>query len=716
MIKRESRRLKIGIDVGGTFTHAVAVDIVTMALVGKAVVPTTHAAKEGVARGVVESMQKLLETAAIRPEEILLIAHSTTQATNALLEGDVAKVGIVAMGQGAQGLRAKSEANVQDIELAKGKFLRTAFRYVDLSEGFDDERIRVALQELREESAEVIVASESFGVDDPTREQRVVALANEMGLPATAGSELSQLYGLRIRTRTAVINASMLPKMLETAHQTEQAVRASGIRAPLMVMRSDGGIMDIEAMRRRPILTMLSGPAAGVAAALMYERISDGIFIEVGGTSTDISMIQNGRPIVTFGQVGGHRVYLRTLDVRTVGVAGGSMPRVKKSRLIEVGPRSAHIAGLRYEAFTENIGSVRPTTIRPRPGDPDDYLALAINDETKPTVTLTPTGAANVLNLATGYGKGIEASIRISFEAVAAWLHLKVDALARQLLEIATRKINAVVQEMLAEHKMKEVVLVGGGGGAEAIVPFAAQRLKLEFRIAKNPEVISAIGVALGIIQDTVERMLIDPAEQDLLALRREAFESVQRMGADAGTIEVFIEVDRQSRRVRATAQGTPELRTHALGGKLPTTSEFKAIAARSMRVDLGRINDAIDLGWMQIFQAEQERKRLFGLFTTIRTPVRVLDREGIIRLQLADARIDRVAAGELESKLRKVIEQLTTYGDAGALLPEVFLITSGKIIDLTGLVQASQMLSVGRVETQMLAPKDEVVVISCRK
>ena len=102
-------KVRIGIDVGGTFTDAVAINNDTYELIGTVKVPTTHTAKEGVAAGIVEVLHKVMEENGIRPEDVTFIAHGTTQATNALLEGDVANVGIVTMGSGLQGAKSRSD-------------------------------------------------------------------------------------------------------------------------------------------------------------------------------------------------------------------------------------------------------------------------------------------------------------------------------------------------------------------------------------------------------------------------------------------------------------------------------------------------------------------------------------------------------------------------------------------------------------------------------
>ncbi|MDQ2857464.1 MAG: hydantoinase/oxoprolinase, partial [Candidatus Eremiobacteraeota bacterium] len=257
--------LRVGIDVGGTFTDVVVVDAATRSIVARVKVPTTHDAPEGVAAGIVTGLSRALESPGVDPARIAFIAHSTTQATNALLEGDVAKVGIVGL-HGRFPWLERSQLRVPPLRLAENAIFAPRIAFARAN---DADAVVRAVDALLAGGAQAIVASEAFGVDRPGGERRVVSLARARGVAATAGHEVATTYGLRTRTRTAALNAAILPRMVRTSQMTADAVARAGIGVPLMIMRSDGGVMDVAEVARRPILTMLSGPAAGIAGAVL---------------------------------------------------------------------------------------------------------------------------------------------------------------------------------------------------------------------------------------------------------------------------------------------------------------------------------------------------------------------------------------------------------------------------------------------------------------
>lgn len=709
-------KVRIGIDVGGTFTDAVALNNETFELVGSVKIPTTHTSELGVAGGIVDSLHKLMEECEIAPEDVTFIAHGTTQATNALLEGDVASVGILTFGSGLEGKKARSDSRMGNIALAPGKHLPTSNEFVNTASAADSLHAvtSTAVEQLAKSGAAAIVAAEAFSVDDDRNEALGVTLAEEQGLPATATNDVSKLYGLKVRTRTAVVNASIMPKMLETADSTESAIKDAEIQAPLMVMRCDGGVMTVDEVRRRPILTILSGPAAGVAGALMYERLSDGLFFEVGGTSTDISCVKDGQVVVKYAEVGGHKTYLNSLDVRTVGIGGGSMIQLEGGVPVAVGPRSAHIAGLEYEVYHAPIENPELDTVSPVAGDAD-YAVVRGKDGSICALTLS--GAANIVGdtPSEDYAAGDVSAAVKAWEPLAAKMGCSVSEAAQRVLDLACEKNAKVARALIKDYSMnpETTVLVGGGGGASTVVPSLGRYLKMKNKLSRNAPVISPIGVALALVRDTVERTIIDPTQADIVAVRNEAEANAVRLGADPATVEVTVEVDPQRNLVCATATGATELRSKDRNQDPLSPQELGAVCAESMGQSPEVTKQVAKTSGLNVFRAEVKQKRFFGLLGSKRVhPVRVVDDFGVVRLQRSDAEVATATVGNWKDVAARVMEAHTIYDDGGATLPNVQLLCGQRLVDLSGMQDVSQAVSIGEMEIQRFDDAEPVALL----
>lgn len=713
-----ARKIRIGIDVGGTFTDAIALDNDTYEIIGKKKVHTTHTAKEGVTRGVIDILHALLEEIHCDAEDVVFIAHGTTQATNALLEGDVADIGIVGMGNGIGVGKIKADTDVGDIPLEDGKAIHTIYGFLNTAQGVCPQDVLNLLESLKAQGAQVAVASEAFSVDHPENEQAVAKIAEDVNMTVTATHELTKLYGLRARTKTAVINASILPKMMQTAAMTEQAVRDAKIQAPLMIMRSDGGVMQVDEVKRRPILTVLSGPAAGVAGALMYEKISDGIFLEVGGTSTDISAIQNGRVITKYACIGGHNTYVTSLDIHTVGIGGGSMVRFRGNSIVDVGPRSSHIAGLPYACFAEpeKLQSCRVVSV----GTPKDKTVdfLALENESGERFAVTLTCAANYLGYmpADDYAKGNEESVRLAFSALESAFKRPAQRIARDIVDIAVGKVSAAVTGFIKEYSLSQsyLVLTGGGGGASAVVPAVAEKMGLHFKIAQNAPVIATIGAALAMVRDSVERTIINPTQEDILHIRNEAEQAAIRAGASPSTIEVTVQIDTAKNTVTAVAVGSTDLSAKASVGTVLTQAQLQEKLQEAFAEPQGscvEVHSEFSTDTLSAFRVHIEKKSRIPFLKKRTELLCVIDGSGVIKLRAEGADCYRFKTQDM-SILEQQLEAHMKFDESGRTTPLFYLVVSGKITDLSGLDSTEQILSLVELELQRLGQDEEYLAI----
>lgn len=692
-------KVRVGIDVGGTHTKAVAIENETSRILGKGSVKTTHDHPKGVAQGVIDAFEVCITNNNIDPKDVIFIAHSTTQATNALLEGDVAKVGLIGIGGGGiGGFLAKRQTTFKEIPLTDNKIIEVNSEYIKAKHVTKD-TIGDIVDEMKKSGVDVIVSSKAFGVDDPTEEQLVSEIAAGKDMLTTSASEITKLYGLSTRTKTATLNASILPTMLDTASSTEDSVKNIGIESPLMIMRGDGGVMYIEEMKKRPILTMLSGPAASVSGALMYLRASNAVFVEVGGTSTDISMIKDGKPAVDYSIIGGHRTYVNSLDVRVSGVAGGSMVRATKSGVKDVGPRSAHIAGLEYAAFSDAslFEGAELYTVQPTDSDPDDYVAIRLNDGSSVAITLTC--AANALNVVdeTDFAKGNYEASYAAVKVLADYIGKSVEETAKDILDISSNKIIPVIEDLIEKYEVEreQLVMIGAGGGAGSLVRHTAATMDMRFQIPENAEVISSIGVALAMVREMVERTIPNPTAQDIADLKQEALSAAISSGAVEDTIEVSVEIDDQAQTVSAIALGSTEVRTTDLHNDVDE-DEAREIVLETIR---DASPAALELAY------SNEKNYVFTHRHGEQNNVRIVDNQGFVKIQRKNGGGSAATIGTVSEVLAQLWEKYTDYSTEIRIAPDIFVIDGAKLIDYSGLSTVDQVTGLAEVE---LGSKDD--------
>ena len=648
--------MRVGIDVGGTFTKGVALGTDgTILAVSR--VPTTHADASGVAAGVLSALRALL-AALPAGMPVALVAHATTQATNALLEGDTARVGVLALGE------RRDERRVRALtRLPAGLKGEQAFVATDTG-GFEAS-VRAVLDAWKASGIQAVAVTGVYGVDDPSWERRAGELARGAGFPTSLGSDLSGAHGLELRTLSAAINASILPTMLRTAGHVRAAIGEVMPNTPLLIVRGDGGAASLSAFEETPLHTVVSGPAASLGGAILREGLMDGVLFEVGGTSTNVGAIKDGQPVLSYMTVLGAPTGLRAADIRIAGVAGGSLIRLKGKRIEEVGPRSAHIAGLPYASFADPAELAGARLIE-LPIDGQPYAALETPSGAR--FAVTPTCAANALGAIAEGGRahGKVESAQIALALLGERLGASMRAAAQAVLEASAEKLQNVVRGLARDHDLRGAPLYGGGGAAGVLGPVVAQRLGVPFQLVQNADIISSLGAALAVIRVERERSVTrqDPTVADLL--EREVGDEAVRQGADPATLRVETEYSAQEGRLRAVASGA-----HPLSAHTRTLSEDELQAqAQTLLGDGARL--VFGGQFHHLFGAELPDKTWFH--RRVRRPAVVLDGRGARLLRFADAEVTVGRPAEAIAAVRASL--------SGAVAPHMAALTPTRLRD----------------------------------
>lgn len=540
---------RLGVDVGGTFTDFLLLNEET---------GETHTAKvpstpEDSSIGVLNGIARICDESGVTPSEIELVMHGTTVATNAVLTGRGAKVGLVTTsgyedtlqvarsfcpgGLGGWVSYVKSPL-LAPLELTIGASERVSADG-EVITPLDEARLRVDLQQLRDSGeVEALTICLINAYINSEHERRVAAIAGEIfgDTPISVSSDVVPEMQEYERTETTVVNSYVRPEVSRYVNNLQAALSERlGESAQLSILRSDGGLASARAAAESPVNLLMSGPAGGVAGAIYFcERAGfrDILTFDMGGTSTDVALIQDARARVRRETiVGDVRVRAPSVDVRTVGAGGGSIAFVPElTKALRVGPESA--------------GAV--------PGP-----ACYMKGGEAPTVC-----DANVVLGYLPSDVQLGGKMQINRDASEAAVQKVADAMGIDLMEAAEGIIKIVNESMFGALRLvsveqgydpRDFALVGFGGAG----PLHANALGVltdawPVIVPPGPGVLCAYGDATTQVQDEAARTYLTMAgdlsdEQmiaDLHELRERAAESLLADGIPKDQHEVGYQAD----------------------------------------------------------------------------------------------------------------------------------------------------------------------------
>ena len=374
----------LGVDTGGTYTDAVLIRDEEVVIASAKALTTRH----DLAIGVGEAVRAVLAEAGIAASEISMASLSTTLATNALVEGQGGRVGLIYIGFRARDLEAHGLA-----EALKGD------PHIVLAGGHNhaggeaeklDETALSAFLETHKGSVSGFAVASQFATRNPAHELRAAAMVTKItGAPVSASHQLSAKLNGPKRAMTAVLNARLIGMIDRLIGRAEDTLRELGVEAPLMVVRGDGALISSAQARERPIETILSGPAASIVGARWMTGADHALVSDIGGTTTDVALLKGGRPAIdpAGARVGAYRTMVEAVAMRTTGLGGDSEVHFIADGLqggVTLGPKRVLPVSLIAVEAPETVHQTLDAQLRSTtPGDHDGRFVRAVAGQTQ---------------------------------------------------------------------------------------------------------------------------------------------------------------------------------------------------------------------------------------------------------------------------------------------------------------------------------------------